>query len=154
MNFKLGALTDRLLRGGGKVQVNSDGSINLSQTFANGQSINIKSLTELTTIAAAASTTTTIQMPANTIVLAVAVRVTTVIPTAATFTVGDSGNVARFNTANVSVAANSTNVGTKAGAYANVSSTGILITPSAPPIDNTGRVRVTIFYIDVTVPTS
>ena len=123
-------------------------------TSANGQSMNIKSLTEATTIAAAATTDTTIQIPANSIVLAVSVRVTTVIPTAATFTVGDSGIAARFSTAAVSSAATSTDPGTKAGAYYNASALSVRITPNLTPGAATGVVRVTIHYIDVTVPTS
>lgn len=93
-------------------------------------------------------------MPANSIVLAVDVRVTVVIPTAATFTVGDSGNAARFSTASVSTAADSTDPGTKAGAYYNASALAIRLTPNAQPADNTGRVRVTIHYIQVTPATS
>lgn len=121
----------------------------------NGQTITaLQTLTELTTIAAAASTDTTIQMPAGAVVLAVTVRVTTVIPTAATFTVGDSGSAARFSTTTVSTAAGSTDAGTKAGAYYNASALAIRITPNAQPADNTGRVRVAIFYYTVTPPTS
>lgn len=120
----------------------------------NGQGIGHKSLSELTTIAAAATTDTTIQMPANSIVLAVSVRVTTAIPTAATFTVGDSVSPARFSTAAVSTAADTTDVGTKAGAYYNASALAIRITPNLTPADNTGRVRVTIHYLEVTPPTS
>jgi hypothetical protein len=121
---------------------------------ANGQSINYGSLTELTTIAAAATTDTVIQLPANAIIDAVTVRVTTAIPTAANFTVGDSGSAARFSTAAVSSAANSTDAGTKAGAYYNSTATSVRITPDATPGANTGRVRVTIFYHYVTVATS
>jgi len=121
----------------------------------NGQAItDLQTLTELTTIAAAANTDTTIQMPANSVVLAVAVRVTTVIPTAATFTVGDSGSAARFSTASVSAAANSTDPGTKAGAYYNASALSVRITPNAQPANNSGRVRVVIYYYSVTPPTS
>jgi hypothetical protein len=114
----------------------------------------INELTELTTIAAAATTDTTIQMPAASVVLAVSVRVTTVIPTAATFTVGDSGSAARFSTAAVSTAATSTDPGTKAGAYYNASALSIRITPNLTPADNSGRLRVTIYYYSVTPPTS
>ena len=121
---------------------------------ANGQLLGVKELTELTTIAAAATTTTTIQMPAGAIILAVSVRVTTVIPTAATFTVGDAGSAARFSTTTISTAANTTDPGTKAGAYYNASAAGILITPNLTPADTTGRLRVTIHYLDVTPPTS
>jgi hypothetical protein len=126
----------------------------LGSTLANGQSLAVKSLTELTTIAAAATTTTTIQIPGNAIVLAVSVYVQTAIPTATTFTVGDSGSAARYSTAAVSVNLGSSDKGTKAGAYYNASALGILITPNGTPAANTGRVRVTIHYIEVTVPTS
>lgn len=121
---------------------------------ANGQVLGVKTLTELTTIAIAASTDTTIQLPASAIILAVSVRVTVVIPTAATFTVGDAGVADRFSTAAVTVAAGSTNPGTKAGAYYNASATAVRITPDIPVLADTGRVRVTIHYIDVTPATS
>jgi hypothetical protein len=121
----------------------------------NGQLCQIKSLTELTTIAAAATTDTTIQIPAGAIVLGVSTRVTVAIPTAATFTVGDSGSAARYNTgSNVAVAANTVDKGTKAGAYYNASAVAVRITPNLTPGTNVGRVRVTIHYIEVTAPTS
>ena len=121
----------------------------------NGQSIAVLQLTELTTIASAATTDTTIQIPAGAIVLAVSVRVTVAIPTAATFTVGDSGSVARFNTGTtVSTALNTTDVGTKAGAYYNSSSLSVRITPNLTPGTNVGRVRVTLLYMLSTPPTS
>lgn len=124
------------------------------QAGANGQILAVQQLTELTTIAAAATTDTTIQMPAGAVVLAVDVRVTVVIPTAATFTVGDSGSATRFSTAAVAVAAGSTDAGTKAGAYYNASALSVRITPNAQPADNSGRVRVTIHYYIVTPATS
>lgn len=126
----------------------------LSQSASNGQSIGIKSLTELLTIAAAATSTTTIQKPAHAIILGVSVRVTTAVTCTSTFTVGDSGDAARFSTAAVSKAAASTDKGTKAGAYYNATAEGIVITPDTVPSDNTGRVRVTIHYLEVTPPTS
>lgn len=122
---------------------------------ASGQRLDVKMLTELTTIAAAATTDTTIEMPAGAIILAVPVRVTVVIPTATTFTVGDSGSAARFNTgSNVAVAAGTTDKGTKAGAYYNASALPITITPDGTPGAATGRVRVSIFYIEVTALTA
>ena len=120
----------------------------------NGQACEIKTLTELLTIAAAATSTTTIQMPANSIILAVPVRVTTAVTCTSTFTVGDAGSATRFSTAAVSKAANSTDKGTAAGAYYNATARGIVITPDTTPSDATGRVRVTIYYIECTPPTS
>jgi hypothetical protein len=121
---------------------------------ANGQAFVLQALTELTTIAAAPTTDTAIQMPANSIVFAVSVRVVTVIPTAATFTVGDAGNAARFNTAAVNVAAGSTDKGTAAGAYYNAAAAAVRITPDVQPGAATGQVRVTIHYLAITAPTS
>lgn len=121
---------------------------------ANGQTVAINTLTELTTIAAAATTDTTILMPANAIVIAVSTRVTVVIPTATTFTVGDSGSAARFSTAAVAVAAGSTDAGTKAGAYYNATALAVRLTPSSTPGAATGKVRVTISYFLATPPTS
>lgn len=121
----------------------------------NGQSFNaFLTLTELTTIAATPTTDTTIQMPANSVVLAVSVRVTVAIPTATTFTVGDSGSAARFSTAAVSVNINSTDPGNKAAAYYNASALSIRITPNGTPANNAGRVRVTIYYMTSTPPNS
>ncbi len=123
---------------------------------ANGQQLGLNFLTELTTIAAAATTTTTIQIPAGAIVLAVSVRVTVVIPTSTSFSVGDAGSATRYSTtATVSVAASTTDAGTKAGAFYNASATGILLTMAGSnPATNTGRVRVTIAYFLSTPPTS
>ncbi len=111
-------------------------------------------LTELTTIAAGATTDTAIQIPANVVVLAVAVRVTVVIPTAATFTVTGTSSGTTFNTAAVSTAANTTNKGNVAGAFYNATAQTIRITPNAIPAANTGRVRVVIIYADVSPPAS
>lgn len=151
--LSFGASSDVSLSRGAAGQINSNSS--LARTGSNGQLFHdLQSLTELTTIAAAATTDTTIQMPANAVVLGVSVRVTVVIPTAATFTVGDSGSAARFSTAAVSSAANSTDSGTKAGAYYNASALSVRITPNLTPAANTGRVRVTIYYFSITPPTS
>jgi hypothetical protein len=119
---------------------------------ANGQITGIYSLTELTTIAAAATTTTTIQIPAGAVVLGVSVRVTTVIPTAATFTVTAGGKT--FNTTTISTAVNTTDKGTAAGPSYFASATAITITPNLTPASNTGRVRTTIHFYAVTAPTS
>lgn len=120
----------------------------------NGQSLAVASLTELTTIAAAATTTTAIQIPAGAIVLAVSVRVTVAIPTAATFTVIGNTSTTAFHTAAVSTAATSTDAGTAAGAFYNAAAQTIRITPNLTPAANTGRVRVTVFYLLSTPPTS
>ena len=122
--------------------------------LANGQSINFDSLTELTTIAAAATTDTTFSLPAGAVIYGVSVRVTVVIPTAATFTVTGATSGTVFHTAAVAVAANTTDAGTAAGAYYNGTAQKVRITPNLTPAANTGRVRVTAHYYTITPPTS
>lgn len=125
-----------------------------SGTVFDGQGVAFKSLTELTTIAAAATTTTAIQIPAGAIVFAVNVRVTVAIPTAATFTVIGNTTTTAFHTAAVSTAANSTDKGTAAGAFYNASAQTIRITPNLTPANNNGRVRVSVFFLESIPPTS
>lgn len=119
---------------------------------AQGQGVSVLQAMELLTIAAAASTTTTMLVPAGAIVLSVSVRVTTIIPTAATFTVTIGG--VTFNTVAVPVAATTTNVGTAAGASYLAAATGVTITPNLTPGAATGVVRITVTYLLVTPPTS
>jgi hypothetical protein len=126
------------------------GALNLRGT--NGQILALAKLTELTTIGAAATTDTAIQIPADAIVKAVSVRVTVAIPTAATFDVGIAGNTTKFGTG-ILVAANTTNKGTITPEK-NASAIAVRITPNLTPAANTGRVRVTIYYEEVTAPTS
>lgn len=143
--------------GSGSAPVESETSVKAATSFdlngASGEVLQIKQLSELVTIAAAASSETVMDIPAGVIVLAVPVRVTTVIPTATTFDVGSGADADRF-AASVAVAANTTSPGTLAGAYYNATATPVTITPSVAPAAATGRVRVTIFYIEVTPPTS
>ena len=102
-------------------------------------------LTELLTIAAAATTDTTILIPANTWVNQVEVTVMVVIPTAATFTYGIDGATARYGTG-ISVAANTYSPGTIDGRRYYAAATAIRITPNQSPANNSGRVQVTIHY--------
>lgn len=125
----------------------------VTQGGANGQAAAWKHLSEELTIAAAASSTTAIEIPAGAIAAAVSVRVTTVIPDAATFDVGVGGATTRYATG-ISVAANTTDKGTLDGLRYYAAGTPIVITPNTPPLSNTGRVRVSIHYLEVTAPTS
>ncbi len=135
--------------------VGTSGEVQMSGNTANGQTLSHESVSELTTIAAAATTDTAIQIPAGAVVLGVSVRVTVVIPTAATFTVTSTTGGTGFNTGtNVSTAANTTDAGTKAGAFYQAAASTIRITPNATPGNNSGRVRVTIHYYKVTPATS
>ena len=121
---------------------------------ANGQQVFHSSSTELLTIGTGASTNTTITIPANVCVLAIDVRVTVTIPTATTFTVTGATSATVFNTAAVAVAANTTDKGNKSCPYFNAAAQYIKITPNTGPGNNSGRVRVTLHYIDITPATS
>ena len=123
---------------------------------ANGQMCQFLSLTELTTIAAAATTSTAIQLPANAIIFGVSARVVTVIPTATSFSVGITGTPTKFGTSGtISVAAGTTDVGTLAGASYNATAQTVLLTMNGgTPAGATGQVRVTIHYMLITAPTS
>lgn len=130
------------------------GQANFLNGLANGQKLQVLAMTELLTIAASATSATAIQIPAGAVVFAVSVRVTVVIPTAATFTVAGTGSGTTFNTAAVAVAATTTDAGTAAGCYYNATAQTITITPNLTPGANTGRVRVTLHYYQTTPPTS
>ncbi len=107
--------------------------------------VTIRYLTELTTIAAAATTDTTIQIPNNAIVAYVTVKVVTVIPTATTFNYGVAGATARYGTS-IPVAAGTYYPGTDAGNLLYASAIAIRFTPSAQPAAATGQVQTTIWY--------
>lgn len=135
--------------------VNTSGQVQMAGNSANGQNISIESVSELTTIAAAATTATAIQIPLNAVVFAVSVRVTVIIPTAATFTVTGTTSTTQFDVAGgVAVAAGTTDVGTANCTYKNGAAQTITITPNLVPAANTGRVRVTIHYYKCTPATS
>ena len=126
-----------------------------AQILANGQELRTASVTELTTIAAAATTDTAIQIPVDAIAFAVSVRVTVAIPTAATFTVTGTTSGTQFDVASgVSVAVNTTDVGTRNCPFKNGAAQTIRITPNLVPATNAGRVRTTIWYIQSVAPTS
>jgi hypothetical protein len=120
-------------------------------------------ISELLTIAAAATTDTTANLlPANSIIEAVIIRVVTIIPTAATFNVGDATTAARFATG-IAVAANTTAVGlthmsgastTLANGPSQAAAAKIRITPNLTPGAATGVVRLTVFYRTFVPPTS
>ncbi len=127
----------------------------LTTVGANGQGIGLVSLSELTTITTGATTTTTIQIPANVIVMGVSVYVTVIIPTAATFTVTGTSSATAFQTGtSVAVAAGTSDVGTKSCPYLNTAAQTITFTPNATPNAATGRVRTVINYLSVVAPTS
>jgi hypothetical protein len=110
-------------------------------------------VSELITVAAAASTDTTLTVPAGAIVLGTAVRVVTAIPTAGAFTVTGASSATSYVTG-VLTAAGTTNAGTSNCPKISPTSEHIRITPDAIPADGTGQVRLTVYYMYSTPPTS
>ncbi len=139
------------------LSVTGNGDLTINQRV-NGQEVAHKTLTELTTIAAAATTDTTIQIPQYALVYSVSVRVTTVITAPTTdFTVGTAATADLFSGTGrtVSAAATTTDPCTAGGViYFNAATAVRLTMNGGNPGDALGRVRVTINYIDVTPPTS
>lgn len=102
-------------------------------------------LSETTTIAAAATTDTTIQIPQNAIVSRVEVTVMVAIPTATAFDYGVAGATARYGAA-VPVAITTTYPGTNDGNRLYAAAVSIRFTPNVQPASNAGRVLTTIYY--------
>jgi hypothetical protein len=119
----------------------------------NGQKAGLKMLSELTTIAAAAFTDTTIQIPAEAQVEFVTARVTVKPGGTDTFDYGVAGATDRYGTG-ISSNANTTAKGAKAGVLYYAAAVAIRYTPNVVPSDTAGRIRTTIHYRDVTPPTS
>lgn len=121
---------------------------------ANGESIELGKVSEELTIAAAATTASAIEIPIDSVCLGIACRVTVVIPTATDWDIGITGDTARFG-ATIAVAADTTHVNPGDVLFdAYTSATTLLITPQASPGAATGKVRITIFYLKFTAPTS
>jgi hypothetical protein len=134
--------------------INGNAAQEFRVSAGNGSYAGFITVNESLTIAAAATTDSATTIPANAVILSCAVRVTTVIPTASTFTVTTATGGTTMNTAAVSVAANSTDVGTKAGHFFQSAATKVRITPSLTPGAATGVVRLCITYYLPTAPTS
>jgi hypothetical protein len=107
------------------------------------------------------TTDSTIDLPANSIILSVTGRITTTITTATDWKLGDATVNDRFSDANATLTANTTTVGinqwkadrTTAGQGAFQQSTAkVRITTTGTP--GAGVIRITIHYITLSAPTS
>jgi hypothetical protein len=110
-------------------------------------------LTELVTVNAAATTDSTIQLPAGSRLDGFACRVVTAIPTATSFAVTTATTGNNINTpGGISTAAGSTDA--KAAAQVTVAAQYLRIIPNATPAAATGEVRMVIWYTRFVAPTS
>src|SRR5262249_31078377 len=119
-------------------------------------------LTENVTLNTGGTTTdSTIQLPANSVILSVTARITTTITTATDWKLGDATIGDRFSDANATLTAGTTTVGinqwkadrTTAGQGAfQQSAASVRITTTGTP--GAGAIRVTIHYLQLVPPTS
>jgi hypothetical protein len=110
---------------------------------AHGANIQIGVLETLVTLSGA-STSASLQIPANCIVLAVGARVTTTVTGATSFEIGVAGNLSQFGSG-LSLPAGSTNYGL-IGPTAFYSATTIIITATSGSF-TAGQVRLSIAYL-------
>lgn len=116
-----------------------------------GSNAQIKCVEEELTGLSGATAVSTIAFPNQCIVLGVSVRVTTAITGAASFDVGDGSTVDRFG-GTLGITLGSTNQGT-IGPAGNYSSTTVTLTANGGNF-TAGAVRIALFYIELTPPTS
>ena len=108
-------------------------------------------VSELVTVAAAASTNMTLQIPAGCRGLNAAVSVEVQPPGTSTISVGIGGATTRFANG-ISTAADTQAITWDTSAYA--SATTIVLTPNTSPSTNAGRVRVALTLLRCIPPTS
>jgi len=135
---------------------NSRNDITEKVQTANQSNIQMQSISENVTIAAAAtSTSATNLLPANAFIVAVTFRVTTVIPTASTFSIGISGQSTLFGSG-ISTVNGTTQSSMKQtiplNPFTNATASQVLITPNATPAGATGTLRVTVWYFTCQEP--
>ncbi len=129
------------------------GSAAVGAALGHGQSLRILAGEELVTVAAAATTSTTMRLPAHAVVYAISARVVAEIPTATAFTVTCGTRTA--STAPISVKAGSTDPGT-ANVPFTIGATPLPVTlvPNQIPAHDGGKIRITVHYYVVTPPTN
>lgn len=127
----------------------------LQQGGANGQICSFEQLTEAHTLAAAATSDTTIQIPAGSLVVGVDIRVTTLITGCLTLDVGVAGATTRYGTG-IALGPTTTNASagtTNPTVYASAISIRFTAVGGGASF-TAGVVRVTIHYIKTTAATS
>ena len=137
-------------------------SVQQTITMPNGGTNAMGAVSENLTLSTSGTTTdTTIDLPANSIILSVTGRITTTITTATDWKLGDATVADRFSDANATLTSGTTVVGinqwkadrTTAGQGAFQQSTAkVRVTTSGTP--GAGAIRITVHYISIAAPTS
>jgi hypothetical protein len=127
-------------------------------TTANGAAMAFTSISEEITLAAAATTDSVANLlPANALIEGVCYRVTTLLPAASTFKLGDALTDDLFAAAATSGALGTTSDMFTRGTppYLNTGGAAkVRVTPSGGAAAAGGKIRVTVFYRTLTAPTS
>src|SRR5271169_65902 len=152
-------LLDNGLAGDGTTApvTNSTGAQTLNASAGGSQNV-CSSLTELMTLNTGGGTTDSVAklLPANSVILGVAVRVTTAITVASAFSVGDASTAARFLATGTTLTAGSTAVGlahlSGTVAFVQAAAASLRITTTGTP--GAGAIRVTVFYETFIPPTA
>lgn len=145
-------------------------SANITQTggvfnnaTSNGANLAIGASSEEITLSTSGTTTDSSAnlLPANSLILGVVARVTTTITTATDWKLGDPTTAGRFTAANSTLTAGTTDIGilhwsgavsTLATGPSQAAAAKLRITTTGTP--GAGKVRVTVFYLTLTAPTS
>lgn len=142
----------------GSVVTDTVSDLIVKGSSANGQAANFKIATIEKTSMLGATVTATSLIPAGSLVIGVTARVTTLIETATSFSIGDGTDVDRWGTG-IAVAEDTTTTianfttGTDNGPIYYPSATNVVLTAAGGNF-SAGAVRLTVHYISLTAPTS
>lgn len=133
-------------------------STSMGLVGSNGQVFKFERLTELVSVGTGLTTkATTIQIPANCLVMAIPVRVTVLPGGTSTMTVTATTSTTEFQTgASIATAANTTDEGIK-NCPKNLAGTAaqtVTFTFNTATNNTLGRIRIDIFYLSITPATS
>lgn len=120
---------------------------------AHGEKCQLLQQTEEVTMAVAASTDSSITIPANALVIAVPSLVTAQIPTASQVLITGAGDGRVFSTAPLT-ASHLSDVGTAQGIFYNATAQAIRLVADKTPATATGKIRLAMVYLSLTAPTS
>lgn len=148
--------TPALIAGGVEAARYTTTAFKFTGGAANGEFLNLQSITAEDTLTAAASHTGSVQIPAGAFVLGLVTRVTTAVEGASAFSIGDGSDVDLWG-ASIAKEVNTTSDATD---YTAVGAAGTLYTSANNVVFTAitsnftaGVIRYTVFYIDVTPPT-
>jgi hypothetical protein len=119
----------------------------------NAQCLGVKYLTEVYAVPASVDGYSVNQLPAQALIIGINARVTKSVAGTTTFSLGVSGTYNYFGSG-IASTVGTTQVCMTNGIFYNAAARSVLIKPNTTPSDALGTIRLTIYYISMTVPTS